>query len=150
MRHRLPERRRHIRILTIKNFAGFLGAVVLVVIAANVVSEIRAPHGDGYGRLFARQAPDVDAPKPAPQVVHEADVPDAERADPMLIAPMARAQYLGEPQLTPAVNTAQTVAAPAPAGRGKLEIVGGASGVSIVRSSQAAAPKLSGGIFKGN
>jgi hypothetical protein len=145
----VPERRKHIRILTIRNFAGFVAAIVFVVLAINALSELRAPHSDGYGRLFSKERPDEITPRPAPQVVHEAPVADNERADPMLIAPMARAQYLSDPQLTPKINAAQTVDVPKPpAGDpAKVVIVGGANGVNIVHPPTAATPKLTGGIF---
>jgi hypothetical protein len=144
-----PERRKHIRILTIRNFAAFLAVVVFAVVAVNVISELRAPHGSDFGRLFSQQDPDEITPKPAPQVVHEAPVPDIERADSTMLAPMARSQYLGDPQLTPKVTAAQTIQPAQPASDpAKVEIVGGANGVNIVHAPSVATPKLTGGIFK--
>ncbi|HEV8435505.1 MAG TPA: hypothetical protein VGR95_19000 [Thermoanaerobaculia bacterium] len=52
-----PERRKHIRILTLKNFWRAALVCVLALAAANVISEFRAPHHGEYGRLTIRATP---------------------------------------------------------------------------------------------
>ena len=68
-----PERRKHVRILTIRNFAAALLVLVLALATANVISRIRAPRSGEYGRLTLDAKP-VTVHRP--EVVNEAEVPD--------------------------------------------------------------------------
>src|SRR6266550_2436913 len=71
-----PDRRKRVRIMTLKNLGYALIALLVVLAAANVISEMRpARHGD-YGRLVLRERPKEVTPRYAPMVVHEAEVPD--------------------------------------------------------------------------
>ena len=65
-----PERRKHVRILTIKNFGRALLVLLLVIAAADVISELRPEHR-GNGRLTLRAAPVIVK---RPEVVTEGEV----------------------------------------------------------------------------
>jgi hypothetical protein len=152
----IRDRRQHVRILTLKNFGKAVLAVVVLLVAANFVSEIRQPHNGLYGRLFGQQVaqPPVAAPKLA--VITEAPVEDRDTADPLLIAPAAREQYLGPREL----KTAPAAVVPVNDDRFEprrpllstnhehVSIVGDAGGVSVV-SGPASGERhtLTGGIF---
>lgn len=98
----MQDRRRGRRILTIRNFAIFVIVAAFVIGALNIVSELRRPHAGDYGRLYGREVKRESVKTSAPQpIVAEAEVEDREHADPMLVAPAAREQYLGETALTP-------------------------------------------------
>jgi hypothetical protein len=106
----MHDRRRGRRVLTIKNFAIFVLVLAFVFGAVNIVSELRRPRRGDYGRLFGREVKRESVKPTAPQpIVAEAEVEDREHADPTLLAPAAREQYLGETELTP-----QPVVAPPP------------------------------------
>ncbi len=146
------DRRAHRRILTLKN--ARLVVLGLMLLTAGVVLYARRQHGNAgdYGRLFGKQItqPQVQAPR-HPDVVTEAPVPDQTAADPLLVAPAAREQYLGVDQQTGAPAQAPAVlATPAPNAIAiqqgdRVAVVGDASGVSIARTTGAATPKLRGG-----
>jgi hypothetical protein len=140
----IHDRRKHVRILTIRNFLAATAVVIVVLVTFHVVSAIRAPR-DGYGRLLAHESPDEITPKPPLPVVHEAPVPDTDRADATLMPAMARAQYLGAPQPAPATPKPPALV---PSDQSRVQVVGGASGVTITSAAGAAMPKLKGGIFK--
>ena len=140
---RFPERRRHIRIVTLRNFCILLVAFTLFFAAVHIRSELRGLSPRDYGRLLERQfEPDVER-KPV-EVVREAPAPvdDQSAADPMLVAPLASEQWLQEGTSTPEPATPEVVA-PAQ-GHARVAIVGGSEGVTIVRETQRR-PVLSGG-----
>src|SRR5689334_702855 len=68
-----PERRKHVRILTIRNFAVALFVMVIALVTANVISEMRAPRHGEYGRLTIEAKPVSVKP---PAIVTEAEIPD--------------------------------------------------------------------------
>lgn len=136
MEHRIPERRQHVRIVTLKNFGKAAIVAVVFLVAANLVSEARRPRRDDYGRLFGKQVPKAEAITPRKvEIVTEAApvaVEDHVVADPLLIAPAAReAQFL----------EVQPVVAPKP-DPSRVAVSGDESGVIVV-----SAPKhlLAGG-----
>jgi hypothetical protein len=135
----IPERRKHRRILTLKNFKRVL--VLLVVFLAGLSIEVstRTSPGD-YGRLVKREIPRSDDIRPQPPaVVTEAPVADQSAADPMLLEPGARAQ---EFLSTTTTATTTTTAAP-------VTVAGDASGITITRARDVPKrPVLAGGIFK--
>lgn len=147
----IRDRRQRKRYLTLKNFGWFMLAAVVLFIGISIRSEMRGPSGNDFGRLFSRTiASDVEQKKPV-EVVHEAPpaISDDTHADPMLVAPAARAQWLeGEDPATTTtpmtsiipVTTASTVS---PA-TGDVVIVGGPEGVAIVKKDRRK-PVLSGG-----
>lgn len=133
---RYPERRQHIRILTLKNFAKFL-AIVAVFFAGLSIEYINRDTRDDYGRLVRKEIPRNDDVRPQPpQVVTEAPVvADQTAADPLLLAPAARQQeFLSTATVTP-------VAPPAEPPQGTI----------VIRRAHEAPkqqPILAGGIFK--
>jgi hypothetical protein len=146
----IRDRRQRKRYVTLKNFAiaSAVGAVAFVAIS--IRSEMRGRvDGPDFGRLFEREiATDVQQ-KPI-EVVHEAPPPvtDATHADPMLIEPAVRAQWLeaDATTTTPPVPAAPvTVSAASMRATGtEVAIVGGPDGVAVVRTERRK-PVLSGG-----
>ena len=146
MRHRLPERRQHVRILTLKNFGVAVVVFVVVLVGANLLSEVRRTTSGSYGALFGHELRKTEPVVPQKvEVVHEApSVPDRDTADPLLLAPAAREQQY----LTPAAGAPVAIAAvgprspqPPPAAvTGRVGIVGDENGVAVVGQR-----KLTGG-----
>jgi hypothetical protein len=97
--------------------------------------------------------PGESAAKPL-EVVRETPAVDEQYgADPMLLEPAARAQYLGDTRIEPVypdgapaaagmITTSETVA---PLEKSRAVIVGGPEGVSVVEEQKRALPKLGGG-----
>ncbi|HEY2321809.1 MAG TPA: hypothetical protein VGJ82_03000 [Thermoanaerobaculia bacterium] len=144
-----PERRKHVRILTIRNFGGATLVLLLALATANVISEMRAPRHGEYGRLTISAEP-VAVKQPA--VVTEAEVPDETPAGPpaaLLSGPSAAA-----PAQQPVMASVQSTGATAgglpshAAMTDHVTIVGGSDGIHVETARRDAAPKLSGGIFR--
>ncbi len=142
-----PERRKHVRILTIPNFGRALLVLLLLIATANVISELRPEHRGEYGRLTLRAEPVVVK---HPEVVTEGEVLEGS-------ATMPTTSLLG---VAPAPPPAP-VSTPLPqkdAGEGAratlsqlgdhVTIVGGPDGVHVETTRHDASPKLSGGIFR--
>ena len=151
----IRDRRQGRRILTLRNFGGAALVLVVLFLVVSIHSEMRKPAPDQYGRIVSKELARNDAAlqKPKIDVVQEATVSDQTAADPMLIAPAAREQYLGvnAPPAAPVPPPAPDFVAPQPALRsasGKVTIVGDSTGVAVVQSSTVPTHKLSGGIFK--
>lgn len=145
------ERRRHRRILTLKNFAWFAGALAIIFVILSFDIFTRGGGAGDYGRLMNRRLPPEDVhPRPQQVVTEAPPVPDQTAADPLLLAPAAREQEFLSPQ-KPAPVVVQATATPVVTtqggGRG-VSIVGDGEGVVIVRGSDAKRPTLAGGIFK--
>ena len=145
------ERRQRHRILTLRNFA-YAGAVLFVAfVAITIRSERRGVRTRDYGSLVRRQLPAPVAAKPMP-VVQEEGTPIDEQiaADPMLLAPLAREQWLHDQREQAAVvpvTSASASAAPRlgdPKGDAHVAIVGGPEGVSVVQQARRK-PVLAGG-----
>ncbi|HKB79718.1 MAG TPA: hypothetical protein VKH35_08385 [Thermoanaerobaculia bacterium] len=133
----IRDRRRRRRIITLKNLGRFAIAVAILFLALTFQGEFHRSNADGYGRLFNRQVPVRTAlPAPRPAVIVEQPVRDETAADPLLIEPAAREQYLGSPELEPQPRAAEGAA------------VDGPNGITIVRNPQRSRPLLSGGIFR--
>ena len=125
MEHRIPERRQRVRIVTLKNFGKATIVAIVVLIAANLLSEARRTRRDDYGRLFGKQVPKAEtiAPRKVEIVTEAAPVEDHTAADPLLLAPAAReTEYLA---------VQQPVAAPPP-DASRVAVSGDASGVIVV------------------
>lgn len=161
----IRDRRQGVRILTLKNFWRSLIVVVVGFGLVDLGLHLRHSSSDDYGRLVQKEIghPAVVARR-APAVVVAEPVPDQQSADPFLVGPAAREQYLGTPApLQPAPTNVAAVdsggielqrADKAEAGataRGAgthVSIVGDQSGVSIATTAKREVPKLSGGIFR--
>ncbi len=131
-----PERRKHVRILTIANFGRAMLVLLLVLATANIVSEMRKPRPDDFGRLTLVSKP---APIQHPQVVTETEVADVTPVGPapsmLSVAPAPSPAQPPETVVRPVISD-------------HVAIVGGPDGVHVVSTQQGAAPKLSGGIFR--
>src|SRR3954451_9224396 len=138
MPHRQPERRQHVRILTLKNFGVAVVIIVVILVGANLFSEARRTMSGSYGALFGHELR-----KTEPVVAHKVEVvteapavPDRDTADPLLLAPAAReAQYLTPNAGAPVAVAAVAPRAPQPepkADRGRVGIVGDENGVAVV------------------
>jgi hypothetical protein len=149
----IRDRRGRKRVLTLKNFGYAAIALVVIFVALTIQSSLRHSKGDGYGRLFGTQVsgqPDVVPQKV--DIVREAPVPEETSADPLLIAPAAREQYLGVnssnmPQPQPVVSSSVMPSQPVQTQTGAVSIVGGPEGVSVTKQAPQR-PTLSGGIFR--
>jgi hypothetical protein len=149
----IRDRRQHKRILTLRNFGFAAIGVIVLFIALTVQSEFRHSKSENYGRLFGKQVSGQPAVVPQKvEVVHEAPVPDQTAADPLLIAPAAREQYLGVTNANaPQPVVSSSVVPPPPTietRQGGVAIVGGPEGVTVAKNETAAKPTLSGGIFR--
>jgi len=144
MQHRLPERRQRVRILTLKNFGRAVLVIVVLLVAANLVSEARRGRKGDYGRLFGHEVAKSDTVAPRKvEIVTEAPVEDRNSSDPLLVAPAAREQYLDTGQVNP-TTPAQPIEARQPLlepSRGRVAIVGDEGGVSVLGTQK----KLGGG-----
>lgn len=140
----IRDRRQRRRYLTLKNFA--MVSVVLAVAFALITirSEMRGRTPGEYGRLFGREIANTVDPKPV-EVVREAPapVPDATHADPMLIEPAARAQWLQDDTATTVTVASVPLTTVRPSGS-DVAIVGGPEGVTVMRKERPK-PVLSGG-----
>jgi hypothetical protein len=139
----IKDRRQHKRYLTLKN-AGIASAVAFVgFIAVSIYSEIRRPAPNDYGRLARREIPPPPvAQKPMAVVQETSAIDDQAHADPMLVAPAAREQWLGDTTSSAAIIPPPP---PVPIARGdSVAIVGGPGGIAIVKQDRRK-PQLSGG-----
>jgi membrane-associated protease RseP (regulator of RpoE activity) len=148
----IRDRRQGKRYLTLRNFGIAVFVLAFAFLLITIRSEMRGLRPGDYGGLVHREMPDpVQATKPT-EVVREAApaVPDQTAADPTLVEPMARAQWLDGTNATtaaivPAPAPQQTVTYQAPvAGNAHVAIVGGAEGVAIVKEAPKR-PTLKGG-----
>lgn len=169
----IHDRRKDVRVLTLRNFGLALLVAVVVFAGLEAASHLRAPQSGDFGRLYQRHigAHPVEASR-APEVVSEAPVPDQTAADPLLVSGAVRSRYLETTAIAP---VSASGALPCPAGdsrcsadgetfgslsstqdparaghlrSGGVAIVGDAHGVSIATPAKDAGPKLSGGIFR--
>lgn len=150
-----PDRRRRRRIVTLRNFGILLLSFVVVLAVLHFRSEMRDPSGD-YGRLVERQiAPlqQVEAKTPDPILPPADPVPDQVSADPFLLSAAAREQILGvteplQPVPTETVGFQPLEPILGREGEGRVTMVGGAEGVTIVRETGDRLPRLGGGFMR--
>lgn len=144
----IHDRRKRRRILTLKNFAIAMVVFVVIFAGISIRSELRGTSAD-YGRLMQRELPPPITPDKPVEVVTEASqpVPEATHADPLLLAPMAREQWLhGDPN-APVATTAEVMPraeVSVATGETRVAIVGGTEGVSVVKRERRG-PVLAGG-----
>src|SRR4051812_21290598 len=87
-----PERRRRVRIVTLRNFGWLTIAMLIAFGAITVRSEWSGRNAHDYGRLLDRQIKrDVPQPK-AIETVGEADPPIADQTPAMTVVPVEQAQ----------------------------------------------------------
>ena len=143
----IHDRRKRTRILTLKNFAIVMAVLVVGFVGVSIHSEMRGRTSGDFGRLFRREQPPPVAPKPMDVIREEAPpVADATHANPMLVEPMARSQWLLDETATTQAEMTTPVVVNAASVRGDAEvtIVGGTEGVTIVKRERKR-PVLSGG-----
>lgn len=146
----IRDRRQHKRYLTLKNFGIAMAVLTVLFIAISIRSEYGGTDNSSFGRLVEREMPVVEQKKPV-EVVEEqspASVDDATHADPMLVAPMAREQWLrGDTTTDGSLTNVQPMPraeAAVASGETRVAIVGGPNGVSVVRQERRQ-PVLAGG-----
>ena len=134
-----PERRQHVRIVTLRNFGWLSLAVVVVFAAISIRSELRGRNMHDYGRLVDRQLKTEIEPRKPVEVIEENAPAAAPRtqSEPMIIIdantpPPQQSAAAMSPQFAP------------PPGDGRVAIVGGPEGVTVVRQPRRR-PLLSGG-----
>jgi hypothetical protein len=138
------DRRRRKRILTLKNFGIVMAVLLIAFVAISIRSEMRGLKPGDYGRLFGREVPPIE-PKPMEVVREEPpSVADQTQADPTLVEPMARSQWLVDDATTATTAVTPVVTAASVRGESDLAIVGGSEGVTVVRTERRK-PVLSGG-----
>ena len=136
----IRDRRQHRRILTLKNFGRVAVAVIIFLAGLTLQSNYRHPKtGGDYGRLLDKQVSSHTPIEPKKASIVVAPIEDQTAADPLLVAPAAREQWLGV--------DGTTVSNVAP--QAETSAVGGPSGIVIVRGKiDQRHPTLSGGIFR--
>jgi hypothetical protein len=145
----IRDRRQHKRYLTLKNFGIAMAVLTVLFIGISIRSELRGTDGSSFGRLVEREMPVVEQ-KPVEVVQEQAPpkIDEATHADPMLVAPMVREQWLRADTTTDgAITNVQPMPraeASVASGDTRVAIVGGPGGVSVVRQERRQ-PVLAGG-----
>lgn len=146
----IRDRRQRRRILTLKNFGIFAAVVTVLFIVITIRSEMRNPDEGRFGQLYDRQIPVTDSRADVAST-ETTNVSDETHADPMLMQPAARSQWLVEepaPVVVSSVATGTSRAEAAVAtGETDVAIVGGSEGVAVVKRDRRK-PELSGGFGK--
>jgi len=141
-----PERRQRTRYLTLRNFRNAILVLLVLFTIVSIRSELRRPDGTGYGRLVERELAPPVAPKPVEVVATAGEtVPDATHADPMLVEPLVREQWIrpeGDVAIVPVGDT--RAEASVATGQTEVAIVGGPEGVAVVQQERRR-PVLAGG-----
>lgn len=141
----IRDRRQHKRYLTLRNLAIACAIAFVAFIAISIYSEVRRPAPNDFGRLARGEVPNPPAATKTMEVVETDSIPDQVSADPTLVQPMTRAQWLGGEETTSA-----GVIQPAPESVSTIQrgddvvVVGGPEGVTIVKQKRRK-PVLSGG-----
>ena len=142
----IRDRRQRKRYLTIRNFGYSLIAALVLFLGITIRSEMRGTGPSSYGRLLERELPQIEQ-KPV-EVVREAPTVATEQthADPTLIEPMTREQWLrANTAATPvSVDFSQRAVAAVASGQTEVAIVGGPEGVQVVQRERRK-PVLAGG-----
>lgn len=142
----IRDRRQRKRYLTLRNARNVFIALTVLFIAITIRSELQPRHSETFGRLLERELPEVEA-KPVEVVQEAPPVEDHTAADPMLVAPAAREQWLHDDGTTAAAAAIEPIPVAitprAAGGESRLVIVGGPEGVSVVEKRRR--PVLSGG-----
>ena len=150
----IRDRRQHKRYLTLKNVGIAAVTLVVLFVIVSIRSEMRGTGPAYYGRLYERELPQVVQKPVAVEVVTEKTpqpVDDATHADPMLVAPAARSQWLQDDPATPTVDatTMPRAQVSVASGETRVAIVGDGNGVAIVRQERKR-PVLAGGFGRVN
>lgn len=145
----IRDRRRRKRYLTLRNFRNASLVALIAFVAITIRSEMRGPAPNEYGRLYERELPRLELAEKPVEVVKEAPVApvvaDQTHADPLLLEPLGREQWLyGDPSQPSSVQPMPRAEASVASGETSVAIVGGADGVAVVQRERRR-PVLSGG-----
>ena len=137
----IRDRRQRRRILTLKNLGKVAIGMLIFFAGLTMQSNYRKTDTNGdYGRLLGKQVSSHVAIEPRKPDIVAVPIQDQTAADPLLVAPAARGQWLG-------VNGSPSTVAGAP--QTDSSAVAGPSGIVIVRGKiDQQHPTLSGGIFR--
>src|SRR6266513_287026 len=137
----IRDRRQRRRILTLKNLGKVAIGMLIFFAGLTMQSNYRKTDTNGdYGRLLGKQVSSHVAIEPRKPDIVAVPIQDQTAADPLLVAPAAREQWLG-------VNGSPPATALAP--QTDSSAVAGPSGIVIVRGKiDQRHPTLSGGIFR--
>ena len=137
----IRDRRSRRRILTLKNFGKVALGMIIFFAGLTIQSNYRHPENAGnYGRLLDKQVSSHVALEQKKADMVTAPIQDQTAADPVLVAPAARAQWLG-------VDAPATTATTVPVT--DTNSVAGPNNVVIQRGKiDQQHPTLSGGIFR--
>lgn len=125
---RFPERRQHVRIVTLRNFAWVTLAMLLGFAAISLRSELRGRHMHDYGRLVDHQIDQTIERKPVAVVEESAPPPQAQASsEAMVVVPV------DAPPAQPAPVLSSQIVPPAPVRGDRVSVVGGPEGVTIVQ-----------------
>jgi len=127
-----PERRRHMRIVTLRNFGWLTIALLIAFAAMTIQSEMRGRHSHDYGRLVRRQIVN-EAPSKRPVEVVREEAPAVQARD--------QAMYVEPVEPAAAPIPTQQIVIPT-RGDARVAIVGGPEGVTIVKPARR---RLAGG-----
>ena len=149
------DRRRHKRVMTLKNGGWFLLAVAVVFGLLQIGSEFRKPAEGNFGALYQKRTAPVEPATRRPiEIVSEQPVPEQKGIDPLLLDGVNRSMYLGAPTLdaprllasttSPELDGATSIpgpllqersplatAAKKRSGESRFKIEGGATGVTL-------------------
>lgn len=141
------DRRQHRRILTLRNLRNALLVIIAIFAGITIEANLRKPSTADYGRLYARRVERTAVVQKKPVVVEEGQITDATAADPTLVAAQARAQILtgeSDPRPQPVIPPQSSVPLIGHDAAGRLVVVGGPEGVTLVQQS-GPKPVLGGG-----
>ena len=141
------DRRQHRRILTLRNLRNALLVIIAIFAGITIEANLRKPSTTDYGRLYARRVERTAVVQKKPMVVEEGQIKDATTADPTLVAAQARAQILtgeSDPRPQPVSPPPSSVPLIGHDAAGRLVVVGGPEGVTLVQQS-GPKPVLGGG-----
>ncbi|SRR6266550_4110382 len=136
----IRDRRQRRRILTLKNLGKVAIGMLIFFAGLTMQSNYRKTDTNGdYGRLLGKQVSSHVSIEPRKPDIVTVPIQDQTAADPLLVAPAAREQWLGVNGSTTATVAQQT----------DSSAVAGPSGIVIVRGKiDQQHPTLSGGIFR--
>jgi hypothetical protein len=136
----IRDRRQRRRILTLKNLGKVALGMFIFFAGLTMQSNYRKTDTNGdYGRLLGKQVSSQVALEPKKPDIVTVPIQDQTAADPLLVAPAAREQWLGVNGSTNVTVARQT----------DSSAVAGPSGIVIVRGKiDQRHPTLSGGIFR--
>lgn len=149
MRQRRPDlivpvkdRRARKRYLTLKNFGWFALVCAIAFAAITIRSEFRDP--TDHGTLYERRVISEVEQRPVEVVEEATPIGDQAVADPMLVAPLARSEWLEGDQTATLMEVSPAMSVPRGELKGRIAIVGGPEGLTVV-SEERRKPVLSGG-----